>query len=832
MSGGAGKRSGSRGAGRGRVPGGLVQDAEQIGAKSATPRATRAPLRLSARGRLADLDPAARRRLLERGRLDDPDVGDAVASILADVRGRGDAALRELARRFDGVALEELEVPTPGLREASAALAPDLRAALELAAERIGAFHRALVPEPVVFDAGTGIRLGRRFEPLGRAGIYAPGGRAAYPSSVLMCALPARAAGVGEIVLCSPPGADGRPAGSVLAAAAIAGVDRVFALGGAGAVAALAYGTESVPRADCVVGPGNAYVAEAKRRVAGTVVTDAPAGPSEILVIADRAADPRRIAAELMAQAEHDPDASAVLVALDPGLAARVEDELAARVPALERAGVVADALAAGGAVLVADSAEDALAFAADYAPEHLSLMVEDADAFLARVRNAGTVFVGSAASVVFGDYLTGANHTLPTGGLAHAMGGLSTETFLRPCTWQWISDEGAATLAEAAAVLAQAEGLGAHAAAALLRTDGDAGCEESLLPPTRRAYRDLAAYDPGRRPVALDLSDNTNRFGAAPAGARALAEAPAEAVTRYPSVYADELRAALARHHGVPAECVATGCGSDDVLDSALRAFCDPGAEVAHPDPTFAMLPMFARMNGLRPRPVAGGAGALHVDALVAGAPACVYVCRPDNPTGAVAPADAIRRLDLAAGGVILLDEAYADFAGDDMTAWAAGSRRTISLRTFSKAWGLAGARVGYAVGPARLIAELVKSRGPYKVTVPSERAALAALREDGAWRRDVVARAVEARAALERALAGLGFAPLPSRANFVLVPVADAATAGEALRRRGVGVRAFAGLRGIGDAVRVTVGPPPAMEALLAALRAALAAGEVRTP
>jgi len=509
----------------------------------------------------------------------------------------------------------------------------------------------------------------------------------------------------------------------------------------------------------------------------------------------------------------------------------------------------------------------------------------------LARVRNAGTVFVGSAASVVFGDYLTGANHTLPTGGLARALGGLSTETFLRPCTWQRISEEGAAALGAAAAVLAEAEGLPAHAAAARLRTDGGRGAtpagreratpagreritpaarehaspahagggpdspasppeatpvcgEPSHRPPFRRAYRDLAAYDPGRRPVALDLSDNTNRFGPSPAGARALADTPAEAVTRYPSVYADQLRAALARHHGVAPECVATGCGSDDVLDSALRAFCDPDAEVAHQDPTFGMVAVFARMNALRPRPVATdpGAldadaldvdaldpGALDVDALVAGAPACVYVCRPNNPTGAVAPAAAIRRLDGAAGGVVLLDEAYADYAGEDMTAWAAGSRRTISLRTFSKAWGLAGARVGYAVGPAPLIAELEKSRGPYKVAVPSERAALAALREDGAWRRDVVARAIEARAALERALAGLGFAPLPSRANFVLVPVADAAAAGEALRRRGVGVRAFVGLRGIGDAVRVTVGPPEAMDALLRALRAGLAAGEV---
>ncbi|HUG02650.1 MAG TPA: histidinol dehydrogenase [Longimicrobiales bacterium] len=791
--------------------------------------------RLAARGPIAGLDGATLRGLVDRGRARDPAVAAVVAGILNSVRADGDAALGRLAARYDGVRLTELEVPRARRRAARDALDPEVRAALELAAERISSFHRALVPEPVVVDAGSGVRLGRRFDPLERAGAYAPGGRALYPSSVLMCALPARAAGVAEVVLCSPPGSDGRPAPVVLGAAEIAGVDRVFALGGAGAVAALAFGTESVPRADCVVGPGNAYVAEAKRQVAGIVVTDAPAGPSEILVIADRTADPDAVAAELIAQAEHDPDSAAVLVALDGALAEAVASALERRYADHPRREVLAAALAGGGALLVAESLSEALAFSATYAPEHLSLMVADAGAVLCRVRNAGTVFVGPVSSAVLGDYVSGANHTLPTGGLARSMGGLSTATFLRPWTWQEFTLEGAAALAAPAATLAGAEGLPGHAAAARMRKAGGvsaARTERRSDVRRRPAYRRLFPYDPGRRPVALDLSDNTNRFGPAPSAARAYESLDPDVATRYPAVYADALREALAAHHGVEPGNVATGCGSDDVLDSALRAFCEPGAGVAYPDPTFGMVPVFARMNALRPLAVPAGAGDPDVRELLAGDPGCVYLCRPNNPTGGSTSAGLVSELDRAAGGVVLLDEAYADFAGEDRTAWAAGSARTLSLRTFSKAWGLAGARVGYAIGPEALIAEVEKSRGPYKVSGPSERAALAALEHDDGWRRDVVARTIEARAELAAGLGVLGFAPLPSRANFVLVPVVDAAAAGAALHRRGVGVRAFPDLRGVGEAVRITVGPPGAIAAALGAIRGAAEAGEIAPP
>jgi len=275
-------------------------------------------------------------------------------------------------------------------------------------------------------------------------------------------------AGVGEIVLCSPPAREsGAPSDVVLAAAALAGADRVFALGGAGAIAAMAYGTASVPRVDRIVGPGNAYVAEAKLQVANVVAIDSPAGPSELLVVCDDSADPSLIAREMLAQAEHDPLAAVVAVTTSAALAKQVDAELARQLPAQPRAAIIAESLAAQGGILVASSLDDAIAFANDYAAEHLLLLVAETDAVLGRLRNAGTVFAGASASVAFGDYMTGANHVLPTGGLARSYSGLSTLDFVRWTTWQRVSPAAAAALARDVGTFADAEGLPGHAAAA-----------------------------------------------------------------------------------------------------------------------------------------------------------------------------------------------------------------------------------------------------------------------------------------------------------------------------------------------------------------------------
>ena len=418
-------------------------------------------------GSVAALSPTDRRALFDRTPTLGSEVSATTAAIIRDVRSLGDAALRDLARRFDGVEIASLEVPRAVRRSALESLDANLRRAMERSVANIDRVHRASLPQAVEVSPEPGIVIGRRPDPLCRVGVYAPGGRATYPSSVLMGAVPARAAGVDDVILCSPPERTGYPSPVVLAAAELASVDRVFAIGGAGAIAAMALGTASVPRVDKIVGPGNAYVTEAKLQLVGVVAIDSPAGPSELLVIADDSSTPEVIATELLAQAEHDPLACVVAICVGADTARAVIEALARLIDAMPRADIISRALRSQGAVLSVASRDDAISFANAYAPEHLLLAVESAAGIVDRTRNAGTVFIGERSSVAFGDYMTGANHVLPTGGLARAYSGLSVLDFMRWTTYQRIDRDAAARLADDTIAFASAEGLPGHAAAA-----------------------------------------------------------------------------------------------------------------------------------------------------------------------------------------------------------------------------------------------------------------------------------------------------------------------------------------------------------------------------
>jgi histidinol dehydrogenase len=426
-------------------------------------------------GRLADLSAFDRAALLDRSTSGDDAIRDATAAVIAEVRRDGDAALLRLAERFDGVRLTSLEVSRADRRRALDRIDRTLRAAMERAASNIAAVHSVNLPSPTISEPEPGIVIARRPDPLSRIGVYAPGGRAAYPSSVLMCAIPARVAGVGEVVLCSPPDAAGLPSPLVLAAAEIAEVDRVFAVGGAGAIAAMAFATATVPRVDRIVGPGNAYVAEAKLQLCGFVGIDAPAGPSELLVIADDSANPDVVAAELIAQAEHDPAACVVTLIIGDAQADLIANALAAAIEDQPRKAIVVESITRHGALLTVDSLAEAASFANAYAPEHLLVAVNDPASLVPQLRNAGTVFMGERSSVSFGDYMSGANHVLPTGGLARSYSGLSTLDFFRWTTIQTIQPRAARALAGDVALFADAEGLPAHASAARIAGAGSA---------------------------------------------------------------------------------------------------------------------------------------------------------------------------------------------------------------------------------------------------------------------------------------------------------------------------------------------------------------------
>jgi histidinol dehydrogenase len=425
--------------------------------------------------RLSSREPDFDRRfaaLTARAAGEDDEVDRAVAAILADVRARGDAAVLDYTRRFDRVSagsVRELEIPGSELDRAAAALDPPVRDALGQAAARIRAHHARQRAESWSHTEPDGTTLGERVTALDRVGLYVPGGKAAYPSSVLMNAIPARVAGVRELVMCVPT-PDGERNALVLAAAAIAAVDRVFAIGGAQAVAALAYGTATVPAVDKIVGPGNVYVAAAKRRVFGTVGIDMIAGPSEILVICDGATDPDWIAMDLFSQAEHDEAAQAILMAPDADFIDRVAASLDRQLAAMPRRDVIRASLAGRGALILVRSLEEACELANRIAPEHLELSVRDPGRWVDRIRHAGAIFLGRYSSEVLGDYCAGPNHVLPTARTARFSSPLGVYDFQKRSSVIHVSRDGARSLGRLAAVLARGEGLPAHARSAEYR--------------------------------------------------------------------------------------------------------------------------------------------------------------------------------------------------------------------------------------------------------------------------------------------------------------------------------------------------------------------------
>jgi histidinol dehydrogenase len=404
----------------------------------------------------------------------DADIHRRVEEIVAAVRDKGDAALLEFTERFDRVALTagELAVTAGELEGAESAVGPATMRALRYAADRIERFHRESAPRSWRMTDALGSRLGQEVRPLDRVAVYVPGGRAAYPSTVLMTVIPARVAGVKEIVLVSPPSSDKSLNPAVLAAARVAGVTEAYRIGGAQAVAALAYGTETIRRVDKIVGPGNIYVALAKSRVFGDVGIDMIAGPSEVMVIADASADPAWVAADLLAQAEHDPMARAVLLtpsrALLDAVAAATERQLAA----LPRREIAGAALRAHGALVLTRNLEEAVEVANLLAPEHLELQVADPDALLAQVRNAGAVFLGRYTPEVVGDYVAGPNHVLPTGGTARFASALGTEDFVKRLSVIQYAPAGLRDAGPHVSELARVEGLDGHGTAAAIRIE------------------------------------------------------------------------------------------------------------------------------------------------------------------------------------------------------------------------------------------------------------------------------------------------------------------------------------------------------------------------
>ena len=397
-------------------------------------------------------------------------VADAVTEIIKTVRAEGDAALLEYSKKFDKVELSSLEVTEAEIDNAFSLVEPEFVEILKEAKENIYAFHSRQVRNSFVINEKDGVLIGQKVIPIEKVGLYVPGGTAAYPSSVLMNAIPAKIAGCAEIVMVTPPAKDGSVNPAILAAAKVAGVDRIFKVGGAQAVAALAYGTESVPAVDKIVGPGNAFVAEAKKQVFGKVAIDMIAGPSEILVIADEKSDPVCVAADLLSQAEHDKNATAVLVTDSAALAEAVSAELEIQIPMLQRAEIARVSIDNNGKIIITESIDEAIFVANGLAPEHLELCLDEPFNYLDKIKNAGSIFMGRYCPEALGDYFAGPNHTLPTSGTARFSSPLSVDDFVKKTQFSYYTKDALEKVAKKVEFFANKEGLGAHAKSAVIR--------------------------------------------------------------------------------------------------------------------------------------------------------------------------------------------------------------------------------------------------------------------------------------------------------------------------------------------------------------------------
>ena len=420
--------------------------------------------------RIVEFDKISPEEILNRDIQAEEDVSAAVDAVLAEVKTKGDAALRAYTEKFDGVSLTNLQVSESEMESAWASLEPNFLQTLEMAAENIRHFHEQQVHRDFVLTDKPGIVMGQRYTPIEKVGICVPRSPVAFPSTILMNVIPAKIAGVRDIVLVTPPEPDGTVSPAALAAARIAGVDKIFKVGGAQAVAALAYGTESVPKVDKIVGPGGIFVATAKRKVFGLVAIDMIAGPSEILAVADGKSDPRWVAADMLSQAEHDVLASPVLVTDSRQLAEQVQTELEVQLARLPRREVARRSVDDNGKIIVTDSLEKTMEAVNLIAPEHLELCVDDPFALLPRVKNAGSIFLGRCTPEALGDYFAGPNHTLPTSGTARFSSPLSVDDFVKKSSFLYYTQDALAPVADRIADFAEREGLHAHAQSVLTR--------------------------------------------------------------------------------------------------------------------------------------------------------------------------------------------------------------------------------------------------------------------------------------------------------------------------------------------------------------------------
>jgi histidinol dehydrogenase len=703
-----------------------------------------------------------------------------VTAIVEAVRKEGDAALLRFTEQFDGVSLRahDLKVAPEFISEMAARASSSTVEAFRRAIANVRAFHNRQIERGWEMTTDGGARVGQRVMPVNAAGLYVPGGRAAYPSSVVMNAVPAQVAGVPRIAVVTPPGTlERNPA--VAAIIHELGISEVYRAGGAQAVAALAFGTETIPRVDKIVGPGNIYVATAKKIVYGAAGIDSIAGPTEVVVLADRTANPRFIAADLLAQAEHDEEASAILVTTSDELAREVAGEIEIQIRELERREIARKSINSYGAAFVVRSIEEACELVNLISPEHLELMTADDDGAAEMIKNAGALFFGAWSSEPVGDYLAGPNHVLPTVGTARFSSPLGVYDFLKRQSVIRYTREAIEMNAGAVASMADAEGLTAHRRAVNMRRGekDTSDLKPQISHPSLKikpAVRAITAYTLAPRRATIKLNQNESPFDM-PGEIKQEVERrlAARAWSRYPDFVPASLLERLAHFSNWKPEGTLAGNGSNELIQATLMVTVGPGTRVLIPEPTFTLYRQIVTVLGgevisvpLTPA-LQFDTGAIRDKAARADV---IIICSPNNPTGCRIGEEEISEIARDFNGIVVVDEAYHEFSGRTLVPLLAELPNLIVLRTFSKAMAMAGLRVGYLLASPELAREVHKATLPYNLNFFSATAA-----EVACERYDLLKPQIETIISeRERLLAEMSamptIAPVASHANFLV--------------------------------------------------------------
>jgi len=772
--------------------------------------------------------------LLSRPVQNDREIEERVATLIDEMKRDGWKRVSALTRQFDQYDPDPALVPVSEFARAGERVPESLKIAIADAAANIKRFHESQKRVEDSVTVRPGITCYRKWVPVEKVGLYVPGGSAPLISTVLMLAIPARIAGCREIILCTPANRQGEVNDAILYAAAFCGIDKVYRLGGAQAIAAMAYGIGPVPKVHKIYGPGNSYVTIAKQLVSRDgVAIDMPAGPSEVAVIADDSSDPSFIAADLLSQAEHGPDSQVLLVSMSRRVLESVNEEIENQLKDLPRREIASRSLENSlGVVMPDDQAMmDLVNF---YAPEHLIINTDNYPALAGKVVNAGSVFLGPFTPESAGDYASGTNHTLPTSGYAKAYSGLSLDSFMKSVTFQELTPEGLGLIGETITTLARAEGLEAHARAVDIRSRHSrhasrVTCHDSILPrPASRVPRhdslvraNIAALSPyssardeftGQASVFLDANENPVDTG----------------INRYPDPHQRELKSMIAGIKGVKPEQVFLGNGSDEAIDLLIRIFCEPGkSRILMPVPTYGMYAVCAGVQDVKVHTcLLNEDFSLDAEVLLAGVrfdTKMIFLCSPNNPTGSQLDLKDLRQIVDRFAGIVVLDEAYIDFAkGPSALSVLEEMPNLVILQTFSKAWGMAGARVGMAFAGASIISLMDKVKYPYNINTLSMNLVMERLKKisaaEGGIRQEVEA-ILKQREYLRNQLAGLpGVVKIyPSEANFLLVKVTDAKAMYRRLANRGIIVRDRSGQLLCEQCLRITVGTEEENEKLI---------------